>query len=406
MSRSWEVEDGRLLQPDPVREQDFILRVRRMQRLGTPHLAVNIALQSLPFVAAHLQVLESMHKALQEFARVTNAHFAEMSNGDVFLSWENTASANAVVDQLVAVIDMAGKHDVPRDNYLHIYHMPADYTALRERINSYIELLRSSSPSAAHETAAARLHSNEARGPLTAWGVDQIDHLLSEIDIAPYAQRQAICAQQPNGIWKKQTEECYVSFTRFRKERFPKLDIDAPTHLFQALCEVIDTHLIAHFANHYDVIKGLMLNFNLSVSMVPLQGFTQFVHSVPESDRKNIGFEIHRSDLFQDVGRTLEVVDELRRFGFRVILDSVTPNLLALADLSSLRFDAIKVNVSEEKVGGFDITAARQSLSKIPPEKLIFFRCDNPHAFKLGRECGVSLYQGWLVDEQLGAKRG
>lgn len=406
MARSWEVDDGRALPPDPVQEQDFILRVRRLQRLGTPHLVVNIMLQALPLIAAHLQALEDMHKALQEFAKVTKADFAEMSNGDVFLTWESRNGIQAVVDQLVAVIDTAGKHEVARDIYLRIYHMPADYLTLRERINHYMEAVRTVTPAAPQDTAASRLHSNTARGPLTAWGVDQIDHLLSEIDIAPYAQRQAICVQEGEGKWKKQAEECFISFTAFRRERFPKLEIDAPTHLFQALCEVIDTHLIAHFANHYALIKGMKLNFNLSVNMVVQPAFTQFVHAVPEHERSNIGFEIHRSDLFQDVGRALEVIGELQRFGFRVILDSVTPNLLALTDLSSLKVDAIKINVSEDKVGGFDAPTARQSLAKIAPEKLIFFRCDNPRAFQLGRDCGVKLYQGWLVDEQLGVRRG
>ena len=57
------VRDGAHL----YQEQDFILRVRRMQRLGTPYLVINLVLSTIERFAKHQGALESVQQQLQEF---------------------------------------------------------------------------------------------------------------------------------------------------------------------------------------------------------------------------------------------------------------------------------------------------------------------------------------------------
>ena len=89
--RTWEIiEDSNAIPSDLVREQDFILRVRRMQRQATPHLVINLVLSAVEAFTKHQGALEAVQQQLQEFAKVTQGVYNEMSNGDVFIVWEET----------------------------------------------------------------------------------------------------------------------------------------------------------------------------------------------------------------------------------------------------------------------------------------------------------------------------
>lgn len=49
--RIWEIEDNKAIPSDLVREQDFVMRVRRLNRLVTPALVINLVISA--FDAQH-----------------------------------------------------------------------------------------------------------------------------------------------------------------------------------------------------------------------------------------------------------------------------------------------------------------------------------------------------------------
>src|ERR1700761_1432323 len=102
--RVWEFSDSKALSSDLVREQDFILRVRRLQRLGTPHLVINLVLNALDIISKSPAAMEAVHTRLQEFAKLTNGTYAEMTNGDVFITWEETPQSHALTSKIVGAI--------------------------------------------------------------------------------------------------------------------------------------------------------------------------------------------------------------------------------------------------------------------------------------------------------------
>ncbi len=247
MTRVWEFQDNNAIPSDLVREQDFILQVRRMQRVNTPHLVINLVLQAIEPLAKSRRAFEAVQDSLRAFAKVTNAIFADMSNGDVFLVWEKPDDAKLLLAQLVDVM-MPGRRGAPKKSskYLLTYNMPADYAQLRERANHYIEVVRTASALPA-DSAVNALKSEAARGPLTTWSADQIGKLLNEIDLRRYSRTQPIYRRGADGSWTPICEEYFISIEDLRRERFPKLEIITPEHLFLALCETLD-HLPAVIA--------------------------------------------------------------------------------------------------------------------------------------------------------------
>jgi EAL domain-containing protein (putative c-di-GMP-specific phosphodiesterase class I) len=398
--RIWEIDDSRAIPSDLVREQDFILRVRRLQRLGTPHLVVNIVLNAIEPVARSQRALEAAQKQLQEFAKLTSGTYAEMSNGDAFIVWEETADAQLLSTRLLAAVLPEGAAPDEAAKILLSYHMPRDYTPLRERTNHYVEVVHAASsvkPDPAHALKGAG-----AAGPLTAWSVDQIGKLLGDIDISRYTRSQPVYRRRAGGGWAAELAEHYISIDDLRRERFPKLDVITPEHLFLALCESLDQWLLAALTQNYDAIAGKRLNFNLSVASITGSVFAQFAFVVPRAARNLISFELHRGDLLLDFARTLNAVELLRREGFRVAIDSVTPDMLPYLNLAAFDADMIKINVSKDRAEQLAAPAVRKALAQLPADRLVFFRCDNEKALALGLEAGVQLFQGWLIDDLAG----
>lgn len=397
--RTWEIDDSKALPSDLVREQDFILRVRRMQRLGTPHLVINLVLSAVEGFSKNQGALEAVQQKLQEFAKASQGDYAEMSNGDVFIAWEEKPGVQVLPARIVAAIlpDAAKSGDTSR--FLLIWHMPRDYTPLRERTNHYVEVAQTVSTLGIGGSAAQVLKSEAARGELTAWSVDQIGKLLGEIDLRRYGRTQPIYKRDKDGDWEPICEEYFISFEDLRRERFPKLDLITPEHLFLALCEMLDQRLLVTLTEKPETIAGRPIHLNLSVRSIMGSAFAQFIRSVPEDKRWLIGFELHRGDLFQDFALTLAAIDVLKNEGFKIAIDSVTPDMIDYLNLASFNVDFIKINVSKDRAAQLENPVTRKGLARIPAEKLIFFRCDNERALAAGVAMGVSRFQGWLIDD-------
>jgi EAL domain-containing protein (putative c-di-GMP-specific phosphodiesterase class I) len=398
MPRVWEFQDNNAIPSDLVREQDFILQVRRMQRLGTPHLVINLALQAIEPLAKNRRAFEAVQDSLRLFAKATNALFADMSNGDVFLVWENAANAQVLVSQLVEVMMPGGATPENIEKFLLSYSMPADYVRLRERANHYIEIVRAASAIPA-DGASEALRSEAARGPLTIWSADQINKLLSEIDLRRYSRTQSIYKRGSDGSWTPVCEEYFISIEDLRRERFPKLEIITPEHLFLALCETLDHQLLSTLVENNQTILGRSVNLNLSVAAVLSAIFAQFARGIPRDQRSKVGFEIHRGDLLQDFARSLGAFETLRQEGFKVALDAMTPDMAPYLNMAAFNVDYIKINVSRDRADLLSDPAIRKALAQIPPDRMIFFRCDNEKALAAGIEMGVTLFQGWLIDD-------
>ena len=109
--------------------------------------------------------------------------------------------------------------------------------------------------------------------------------------------------------------------------------------------------------------------------------------------------------MLQDFSLTLSAINVLKREGFRIALDGLTPDMAGYINLDKFDVDQIKINVSKDRVLQMTDPAIRKGMERLPAKKLIFFHCDNERALALGREMGVSLYQGWLIDK-LAVKKG
>ncbi len=397
--RVWDAEDSRTAATSLVLEQDFILRIRRLHRLNSPHLIANILLSTIPEDYSGRGLIKDAQRRLQALAVAQKGTYAEMSNGDVFLIWPATMLAKSFPHQAMMVTLPNGIAPEDASKFSILFNLPQDYALLRERANHYVNESRTGDGNEDENSPARLLQSEAARGALTAWSVDLIDRLVKEVDLCPFIRSQSIYEVQRDHSWKSLFDESFIGLEEVKQRFFPHIDAEQPRHLFLDLCHVLDRSLLQALTINYDSISGMNLSLNLSLQTILGIDFAQFTHRIPRSARSRIGFEVHCGDLLQDFTQTLSALETLHQEGYIVSIDGVTPDMIGFFNFTRLNIDFIKIKASRDYAVSLKYPLIREAIMHAPREKIIFYHCDSDQTLKAGIELGITKFQGWLIDD-------
>ncbi len=372
-----------------ILEQDFILHLRRLQRLSSKHGVALVALSQ------HYQTPESLSEATEELQtrlQKTGGRLFTLSNGDVGIIFNDE-----VPPTLPRLLAPAGKEDIVR-----LYQLPADYLLLRERLNVYLEKARGPQPTILHLGESGLGLANALRpqlsGRLTAHNLAQLEETLEKADINRYVRRQGIYRWQ-DGRWQRLRDEWFVSLASLQQELFPDLDIGTPPRLFLELCAMLDQRLLQVLIDRAEHWLGQNVSFNLAIDTPLKPIFVQFCHLVTGAARNQVMFELKRADLLLDFELSASMLGLMRQNGFLVALDGVPPGLLPLLNSNSLPVDYLKLAVPREQTVRLRDKGVSEAIQRFGPERIILSRCDSEATFKLGQELGIRMFQGWLIDD-------
>ncbi|NBX73586.1 MAG: EAL domain-containing protein [Alphaproteobacteria bacterium] len=387
---------------DLVREQDFILRLRRWQRHQTPLTMVNVLLTKHPALFDDKEKIAAVCAFLENYAGQHHAEMHALTMGDVFLVFPpHQFSKQKFLAELSEALTQTLTSTTPDDvnNIIVTYNFPADYTPLRESLNQSIDAVRAHrdlQPSQA--TPQQLLQSDLAQGSLTAWSLSQIEGLLSDLDVKRYIRAQPLYRHTAQG-WQPIAKEYYIGIEELKKERFPRLNVRAPERLFLELCSTLDKRLLNEIAPQPALWENQRVHLNLAMETALTAGFAQFCKTVARDKRQNIVFELNRSDLLFDFSTTLNVIDILRREGFGIVLDGIHPEILPYFNIGLLPVDGYKIKVSRDHFEPLAHDDVVRALHHLPHDKIIFYRCEQEAALSIGQKLGIATYQGWLIDD-------
>lgn len=96
---------------------------------------------------------------------------------------------------------------------------------------------------------------------------------------------------------------------------------------------------------------------------------------------------------------TLNILDTLREEGYKIALDGITPNMLEYFSFSNLHSDAIKIDVRRDYVRTLRHENVQFAIRALDPEKVIFVHCDNDESLAIGKQLGVTKFQGFTIDD-------
>ena len=387
-----------------IHEQDFIMTVRRLNRLTAVHWVMNVVFDQLLATAPDAKLKEQLQKDLGDFCHAQGGSFHLTTNGDGFVvfPFKSEATAAQTAANIIQVIlphaDEASASELAKT--LPAFRMPADYMDLRERVNVYLDAARGAETIGHPLLQPDKALQHEAvRGPLTAWSLSQLEKLIATLDISTYVRTQPAYERQANGKWQSYFEEFHIGVSDLRRERFPRLDFAAPERLFMEFSRTLDRRLLQQLTANTDHWRGKRISINLSVETVLSQAFAQFCVAVPQAARKLVGFEINRADLFMDFTTTQNVMSVLRDGGFFVIIDGLEPEILPYLNVHRFNADYYKISVGKDQITSLNTKECQEALAKLPPSSLIFHHCDSEAALSAGKSLGVTKFQGWLIDD-------
>lgn len=384
-----------------VLEQDFILQVRRLQKHEQKSSVVNVQLTQLPALAGKPDLIDAMHDRLHELVREAGGEMYQMTNRDVFFVVPEfrgdalSAAARIATAALPRGLE-PGRSPI---GWLEVYAMPDDYVQLRERINHYIEIAKAMEEAQA-DSPEALLNADEVRGPLTAYALSQIERLLDGLDIRKYLKTQTIRRLDKAGKWQVFYDEYYVSTRDMQQDKFPRLELRASGRLFGELASMLDRRTLGAMMRLQDQWQDSQVGLNLSAGTVLSSSFAQFCHLVHGPARARVYFELHVSEMLHEPEKFMNAIELLGREGFKVVVDGVTPRMLPFLRLENLPVGLIKLSVDRNTSRMLEEDrAVAQALAQLPVDRLAFMHIDSPTALELGQRLGVSLFQGFHVDE-------
>lgn len=379
-----------------IAEQDFILLIRRFNRLNSAHTIVNVRRKLVDYDVVSSDTVETAIKAI---VRKSSGESYAMANGDLFLvmALHNTAQLDDLKAALYAAMNITTEND--QDKAITFYELPKDYTALRQRANVYVELANASEHMGAIQTATLALQAHDVQGPLTAWSLNQVEVLLDKIDIKRYVRTQPVYKQDERGVWEKKQIDFFIGISDLKRERFPRLILDTPERLFLELCSSLDRKLLQELGSFTKQWENKNISLNLSVETALSSVFAQFCQALPKAARSRVNFEIHRSEVFLNFTTTQNALNVLKEEGFNVGIDGITASVLPYINFKGMNVDFYKINVTKEKWAGMTSPAVMEALKTLPSDKIIFSHCDHDEALQFGQKLGVKCYQGWLIDD-------
>ena len=380
-----------------IAEQDFILAIRRFNRLNSPQTIINVLRELPDYSVDDGDVVET---SIRQIIKKYNGEAFAMDNGDLFLVFGllGAQQLESLKGELFATaFEAAAQTDINKS--VVSYELPKEYNDLRERANAYVELANTAEHLGAMQSATRALQADNVAGPLSAWSLSQVEALLENIDIKRYIRTQPIYMQGDRGVWEKSCIDFFVSVTDLKRERFPRLILETPQRLFLELCCSLDRKLLLEFASYTEQWENKHIGLNLSAETVLSAAFAQFCHVLPKQARSKVNFEIHRSEVFINYTTTCNALSVLKEEGFNVGIDGITASVLPYIKFNLMNVDYYKINVTREKWQGMTSPGVIEALKEIPADKIIFSHCDHEEALLFGQKLGVRRYQGWLIDD-------
>jgi len=240
--------------------------------------------------------------------------------------------------------------------------------------------------------------------PIDAPRLGVIEEAIAHTDLTSLLQRQPICAVAYDAPPQPLLNEITISIDGLRRALLPNHDFEANPWLFRDLTRHLDRRMIAMLRqpDAIDLRRSLSLNLNVATLLAP--EFLQLDAAVAIDRNRSVVIELQLIDIFADLASFTFARDFLHDRGYRICLDGTTHLSLPFIDRERLGIDLVKLQWSGD-LGDYATgergAALHDLVRRSGPERVILSRCDTTAALDLGRQLGISLYQGYQLDRML-----
>ena len=238
--------------------------------------------------------------------------------------------------------------------------------------------------------------------PLTPASLAKLEDLLRKADITGFLKSQMCCAVAPGEQMRVFFREVFVGVSDLRQMVAPRNDLRMVKPLFQQLTRTMDQRVLRAMFDGFVTRQSGNVSINLNIQTIMSASFREFdtriANFIPKSQ---IIIEIPRFDVFWDYAEYLTACEFLRNAGYRVLLDGVTLDVLAMFARPEMGADFIKVLFRPERPNEWREAGVAEKIAAAEAGRLIMAHCETAEALELGQAAGVRLFQGFHIDSML-----
>lgn len=193
--------------------------------------------------------------------------------------------------------------------------------------------------------------------------------------------------------------EYFISMDLLRKPLFVDVEMRGSGRLFNEFTLVLDQILLQAFDKLH--VKGHRVSLNLNVESVFTEAFEGFIESTPEDVMQQVVFEFRQSNIVENFDEFQVARGLIRAKGAHIAVDQIFPQTVGLVDLDFLGASIAKIhwrNGAEEVLGERKKAITHLIECGVLP---VLIRVDQERALEVGNSMGITMYQGFLIDDML-----
>ncbi len=356
--------------------------------------------------------LLSAETSFEELTRTRSAWLYRLRNCDLMVIFEKSET-KAVEGAIVKLLKLWSgdllmkrfKSDPRKNRLASWFDMATDYDKLlafaeRQAVSRGANKQKKTLEELISEKETLRQKSERGH-PLTPSELARIEEALSRVDLSSHTRRQPVCAlvedNQPEIVFT----EVFVSIGDLRETLMPNTDMTANPWLFQRLTQTLDRRVLAQLARRDD--RTLMregFSINLNVGTVLSEEFLSFDSEINPSTHETV-LELRIEDIFADPSSFAFARDFLYERGYRICIDGLNLDNFPFAYPNRMGVTYGKLSWSSEISGMVGTSQGEELKAMILMRKrgrTILSRCDSETAIKVGRQMGITLFQGRYID--------
>jgi hypothetical protein len=241
--------------------------------------------------------------------------------------------------------------------------------------------------------------------PLSEDDLKTVMHAYRQIGaekfVHAFVRNQPVAQQQETGL-EPVMNEYFISIDSLRKPLFIDVELRGTGRMFDEFTLVLDQIMLRAFKK-IDFC-GSRWSLNMNVESVFTKAFEQFMAETPSEVMSHITFEFRQPNIVENFDEFQVARGLIQSTGAKIAVDRIFPHTLGLVDLEYIGASIAKVHWRTDAA---DIFKDRKRALKYIMDcgvQPVLIRVDNAQALEVGADHGITMFQGFFIDDMMRQK--
>ena len=233
--------------------------------------------------------------------------------------------------------------------------------------------------------------------------IDRVVEVNSQIGPAKFAKafirEQKIAEVQPGMPAQELMSEYFVAMDALKGHVFTDVELRGSGNIFNQLTITLDRLLLDAYGDANP--DSANCSINLNVESVFTKSFERFLTDACGNKLTNMAFEFRQANALQQYDEYAVAAELIASKGGAIAIDAIFPDTVGIVNMKRLRANVAKI---------FWRQGAEQILPQYAKEieemqkqgtRVVLARVDDEAGIEIGHELGITLFQGFGVDDML-----